>query len=192
MIRMEEIRTPRLRLLLMPISFLQASLACDVAAAQAVLNVRIPRLWFKQSELIAMRLIDCDSDPQFAPWSLRAICDSARTMVGYIGFHARPGAAYLQEFAPSGVEFGYRIFPRYQGLGYATEAARGIILWAAAEHRVRRFALSIAPGNLTSQRVATKLGFVKIGNHLDQADGFEEVHCLDGTALDHLLACAEA
>lgn len=31
-------------------------------------------------------------------------------MIGHIGFHTQPGAPYLQEIAPAGVEFGYTVY----------------------------------------------------------------------------------
>ena len=43
------------------------------------------------------------SDGDFRRWVLRAIVDRERgAMVGHIGCHAQPGAAYLEPWAPGG------------------------------------------------------------------------------------------
>lgn len=45
--------------------------------------------------------------------------------------------------------------------------------WAAQEHGVRRFVLSIRPDNLPSQRIAQHFDFRKIGSHIDKGDAFD-------------------
>jgi RimJ/RimL family protein N-acetyltransferase len=47
--------------------------------------------------------------------------------------------------------------------------------WARQTHGVIRFILSIRPDNTASQALAAQLGFVRIGSHIDEVDGLEDV-----------------
>jgi RimJ/RimL family protein N-acetyltransferase len=47
--------------------------------------------------------------------------------------------------------------------------------WAHQIHGVTRFVLSIRPDNIASQALAAGLGFVRIGSHIDEVDGLEEI-----------------
>jgi RimJ/RimL family protein N-acetyltransferase len=73
-------------------------------------------------------------------------------------------------------------FPTFRGMGFATEAARGLMEWASAERGVRRFLASVAPGNAASIRVFEKLGFAETKRVWDEQDGEEIVYerLLDG------------
>jgi RimJ/RimL family protein N-acetyltransferase len=186
-----EIITPRLELRLMPEEFFEAGLKNRTAAAEALIGLRLPPAWFEEKELMAMRLADCRTDAAYARWSLRAIgLRSTGVMVGHIGFHSCPDADYLRRFVPDGIEFGYTVFPEYRRQGYAREAIRGLINWAAKERHIRHFVVSISPTNVASSTLAGKLGFVKAGEHLDEVDGLEEVYVLAGEARARLLADA--
>src|SRR3972149_5968385 len=59
--------------------------------------------------------------------------------------------------------------------GYALEAAQGLMDWAAREHGVRLFRLSIAPDNAPSLAMAAKMGFRQVGEQMDDEDGLELV-----------------
>lgn len=96
-------------------------------------------------------------------------------MVGHIGFHTAPGPAYLDEWLPGAVEFGFTVFPSSRRQGYATEASRALMHWAYTVHQVRKFALTMAPNNVPAQRIAAKLGFKRLGQHVDDVDGIEDV-----------------
>ena len=96
-------------------------------------------------------------------------------MVGHIGFHTRPGEKYLEELAPGGVELGWTVFGRERRQGYAREAAEGLMEWARRFHGVTRFVVSISPANLASLELARRLGFKRIGSHIDEEDGPEDI-----------------
>jgi RimJ/RimL family protein N-acetyltransferase len=96
-------------------------------------------------------------------------------MLGHIGFHTRPGEKYLEELAPGGVELGYTVFERERRQGYAREAAEGLMEWAHRLHGVTRFIVSISPANLASLELARRLGFRRIGSHVDEEDGPEDI-----------------
>ena len=62
-----------------------------------------------------------------------------------------------------GNEIGYSFHPDAWGRGYATEAASAAIDWALAHLGWQDFIHCIAPANLASQRVATRLGSTLLG-----------------------------
>ena len=83
------------------------------------------------------------------------------------------GAACLQylaniEGAP--LEIGWRLIPEHNGKGYATEAAKAIIDFAA-DHIGANYLVAVAdPGNIPSQRVMQRLGmtYKAIEQHYDE------------------------
>jgi len=170
------IHSARLDLIPMTPDFLEACLRQDQAEAAARLGFPVADEWFAETDLIALRLEQLREDPDFQPWCLRAIVLRAgQTMVGHIGFHTQPDPAYLAELAPGGVEFGYTTFAPFRRRGYAEEASRSLMAWAEGQADVGRFVLSIGPGNAASLALAQKLGFVRIGEQMDEVDGLEWV-----------------
>ncbi|HEU5356402.1 MAG TPA: GNAT family protein [Actinocrinis sp.] len=60
-------------------------------------------------------------------------------------------------------EVGYAMAPWARGRGYCTEALRAAAEWFLREHAFNRVELFAATGNIASQRVAEKAGFVREG-----------------------------
>lgn len=170
------IQSERLDLILMTPEFLSAAMLGDVTTATALLKAIIPPAWLLEQPFMLRRLQQVQADPTYQPWMPRAVClREAGTMIGHIGFHTQPGAAYLHEYAPQGVEFGYTIYDAYRQQGYATEAAAALMAWATERYQVHQFVLSISPDNLPSQRIARHFGFQKVGEQIDEEDGLEEI-----------------
>jgi RimJ/RimL family protein N-acetyltransferase len=169
------VRTPRLDLVPLDAEALRALLAGDLATAGARIGARIPEGLALKPAALARRLAQLEADPALESWRLRAIVvRETRTVVGRVGFHSAPGPADLAEVAPGAVELGYEIDPRFRRLGHATEATGALMRWARETHGQRDFVLSIAPDNVASQGVAARLGFVKVGTHVDDEDGPED------------------
>jgi RimJ/RimL family protein N-acetyltransferase len=174
-----DIVSERLTLRLLPAAFLEATLDGRRDEAERLLGLRIHPEWWTATALARMRLNDLSRDPEYAPWSLRAIALSATgVMIGHAGFHTSAGPSYLERWAAGGVEFGYTVYTPYRRRGYATETAQALIEWARRAHGVSRFVLTIAPDNEASQRIARKLGFRAVGVHVDVEDGIEDVYAL--------------
>ena len=174
------IQSQRLDLFLLDETALQQSLEAEKETLQKTLGVTVPLDWFEEKELITLRLNQIQREPEYQPWSVRAITlRDDRTMVGHIGFHTVPGADYLNTLAPNGVEFGYTIFRDFRRQGVAREAALAVMEWAHQQHSVSQFVLSISPNNVPSLNLARGLGFQKIGSHMDEEDGVEEIYRLD-------------
>lgn len=167
------ITSSRLALVPMSVEFLEACLAGDHAAAEAIIGVHVSDEWYGEQWLIELRLNDLRADPAYQPWSLRAIVlPESNTMIGHIGFHTPPGPAYLQPYAPGGIEIGYTVFPAHRRQGYAREAVNAMIDYARGQ-AVPRFVLSISPENTASLAIARHFGFVKVGTYDDPEDGEE-------------------
>jgi RimJ/RimL family protein N-acetyltransferase len=102
-----------------------------------------------------------------------------RQLVGSIGCHTGPGPEYLRESAPGGVEFGFTVFEPFRRRGFAREASLALMDWACTEHGVKSFVVSISPDNAPSLGLARSLGFLQIGEQMDEIDGLEWVFRLD-------------
>jgi ribosomal-protein-alanine N-acetyltransferase len=174
------IETPRLRLVLMTPAFLQACVAGDWPQAERELGVTLPPDLYHEGDILAMRLGDCQVDPAYRPWSLRAILGgNPLQLQGHIGFHARPGAPHLATYSQHGIELGYTVFPAYRRQGIAQEALQAMIAWACTQAPVDRAILSIGVTNRPSLALAEKLGFTPVGQHTDPEDGLEWVYALN-------------
>jgi RimJ/RimL family protein N-acetyltransferase len=88
----------------------------------------------------------------------------SRSVIGSAGFKGPPDEDGM-------VEIAYGIVPSYQGRGYATEAAAGLVAFAFSDRRVRLVRAHTRPASNASQRVLAKSGFERIGEVVDPEDG---------------------
>ena len=100
---------------------------------------------------------------------------SDRIMIGRIRLHEAAGPAHLQDISPGAAEFGFEVFEPFRRQGFAREASLALMYWATARHGVTRFVLTIRADNLPSQALAAQLGFTRIGEHVDEIDGLEDI-----------------
>jgi RimJ/RimL family protein N-acetyltransferase len=77
--------------------------------------------------------------------------------VGDAGFHGPPNAE-------GELELGYAVVPLARREGYARDAVELLIAWAKGQPGVRGFAARVEPGNTSSERLLTGLGFVPDGS----------------------------
>jgi RimJ/RimL family protein N-acetyltransferase len=174
------IQSERLTLISMNAEFLEASFSGNVEGAAAILGTTPPEEWLQVKGWTRVRLRQLRADPSLQPWLLRAVILRATgEMIGHIGFHSAPDPDFLRHIAPGGVEMGYTIYPAFRQQGYATEAAAALMNWATQEHGVRRFVLCISPQNVPSLRIASHFGFRKVGSHVDEIDGPEDIFLLE-------------
>lgn len=170
------IRTERLNLVPMSLEFMRASLEGRLTEAELLLGASLPDGWPDSRHVLEMRIRQLEANPALAPWLLRAVVLRAtHAMIGRIGFHDAPGAEYLEPYSPGAAEFGYTIAPEHRRQGYAREGVTALMNWARTEHGVGSFVLCIGPNNVPSQSLAAGLGFRKIGSHLDDIDGEEDI-----------------
>lgn len=161
----------------MTAGFLRAALAHNLEEAEQELLLSLPAGWPESyADLLTLRLTQLEAEPALEPWLLRAMAlRDGGIMIGHIGFHTAPGAEYLQPFSPGAVELGFTVYPPFRRQGYAREATLALIHWARQTHGVNKFVVSIRPDNKASQALASRIGFVRIGSHLDEVDGLEDV-----------------
>jgi [ribosomal protein S5]-alanine N-acetyltransferase len=182
------IATKRLTLRLMSEAFMQACLEKRVLEAERLLGANLSQQWFEEMGFLALRVQQLREDPDYTIWGPRAVVlESQQRVIGHIGFHGKPNQPYLLKFVPDGIEFGYTIDGAYRRQGFAFEASVGLMRWAVFEQGIKRFVLSVSPDNAASQGLAAKLGFQKVGEHMDLEDGFEDVFELTGKSLSEWL-----
>jgi RimJ/RimL family protein N-acetyltransferase len=170
------IESRRLDLIPLIPAVLRAGLAGNQSEAGELLGIATPADWEISRYAIESRLSQLEANPGLQPWLIKAIClRDQGIMVGHIGFHTEPGAEYLSELSPGGVEFGFGVLEPWRRRGIAMEASEALMRWARDVHHVKRFVLSISPDNLPSLGLAAKLGFRKIGSHIDERDGPENI-----------------
>ena len=61
------------------------------------------------------------------------------------------------------IQLGYRLFPEYWGLGYATEMGRALLRYGFVQRGLARIMANTHPDNLDSQRVLLKCGLHRRG-----------------------------
>jgi RimJ/RimL family protein N-acetyltransferase len=171
------IPSPRLALVSFSPRAMRAVLEGDLQSAEEELGAVVPRgLRERLGELFERRLPEVDRDASVLPWVARAmiLTDNlgVRRVIGSVGFHGRPNEN-------GQVEIGYHVEPGFRRRGFATEAVRALLDWAAAEHGIRRFRASVAPSNEPSLAVVARLGFRQTGVRWDELDGEQLVFELD-------------
>ena len=147
-----DIVTPRLTLRPLPLEVMEERSAGDFDGSGWLYELRSGQL---------------REDADYAPWSLRDVIltDTGET-VGHGGFHEAPVEGVA--------EIGYRIHTAWQGRGFATEVAEGLMTYGRA-NGATAFLLSISPDNAASLAIAAKLGFTQVGEQMDEIDGLEWV-----------------
>ena len=164
------ILTRRLELVSLSPAFLLAVLGGRDEVDAALLDARLPREWDQRTlRNFAYRSDQLAAEPAQQPWLLRAMVERtpARCFAGYINFHDPPNETGI-------AEIGYTVLPDFRRRGYAEEAARAMISWAA-QQGATTIRASIAPTNAPSLALAAKLGFVQTGSQWDDEDGEEIV-----------------
>ena len=167
------IATARLELVSMPLEFMEALLAGDTTAASLSIGAAVPvNLRDHLEDFLRYRLAQVRADPSVRRWLGRAMVladdDGTRRVIGTIGFHGPPDER-------GRLEIGYSVQERFRRQGFAREAVRAMLDWAATEHGIRRFIASISPTNEPSLSLTRGFGFVQTGEQMDEIDGLELV-----------------
>jgi RimJ/RimL family protein N-acetyltransferase len=118
--------------------------------------------------VLQLRVAQLEKDPSEQPWLYRAaVLRETGRVVGRAGFHAPPDGTGT-------VEIGYEVLPAQRRQGLAAEMAVGLLRWGA-EHGATACLASIRPDNTPSLALTQRLGFVRIGEQIDEIDGLEWV-----------------
>ena len=163
------IATPRLDLHDLTLELMRAVLARDWGGAAALAPYPVDEEAFAGSDhVLGLRVAQLENDPHEQPWLYRAavLRDTGR-VVGRGGFHAPPDSTGT-------VEIGYEVLAPHRGQGLAAEMAVGLLRWGAGQG-ARACLASIRPDNTPSLALTQRLGFVRIGEQIDEIDGLEWV-----------------
>jgi ribosomal-protein-alanine N-acetyltransferase len=168
------IETRRLTLHTLPPSLVALLVARDWDAARATdppYDVT-DQTFAGDAGVLARRHAQLTADPSEEAWLYRvAVLRGTRQVVGRAGFHAPPDADGM-------VEIGYSVVEPFRRQGFAVEMAGGLIAWAATQGATHCLA-SVRPDNAASLATIAAMGFVKVGEQIDEIDGLEWVHRLD-------------
>ncbi len=163
------ISTSRLDLHDLPLELMRAVLARDWDRAGALAPYPVDEAAFAGSDhVLGLRVAQLEQDPTEQPWLFRAaVLRETGRVVGRAGFHAPPDSTGT-------VEIGYEVLPEHRRQGLAAEMALGLIRWGAEQAATACLA-SIRPDNTPSLALTARLGFVRIGEQIDDIDGLEWV-----------------
>lgn len=151
-----ELRSPRLRLVAATPALIAADLAGGAALAE-YLGAEVPATWppeYYDESAMSWTLKQLE-DPAQLGWSSFYLLAGGR-LVGLCGFKGPADSSGT-------VEIGYGLVPQTQGQGYATEAANTLIDHAFGMAQVTRVIAETLPALAPSIRVLERAGFRLIG-----------------------------
>jgi RimJ/RimL family protein N-acetyltransferase len=99
-------------------------------------------------------------EPGYGGWYIVGVGE----LVGTCGFKGPPDTT-------GEVEIGYSVIEARRGRGFASGAVHLLTHRAFADPRVHSVAAETLPGQLASQAVLTRCGFVLLGSRIDAEDG---------------------
>lgn len=150
------LRSERLDLVPLTHAVVEAALA-DRARLEVLLAAEVAPDWpdMNMLEVLSAEAEALRNDPGRALWRRVLLTRSPRRVIGSAGFSGLPDAQ-------GRVEIGYGIAQAYQGRGYATEAVRALLRWAATQPGVRACTAACLADNLASSRVLEKVGMQRL------------------------------
>ena len=172
----QDIRTPRLRLAAWTPENIDALIDLDARRLQKLLGARFPEPLRPAPETgdvlpYFRNLLATDSVAR--AWPARYIIRlDDQMVVGSIG------TGFPSGDPPTSV-MGYGVYPEFEGNGYATEAARGIVAWAFERPGVAVVRATILGDNIGSRQVATRAGLMRTGQRITTDDGELDIWEID-------------
>ncbi len=168
--KVQPIRTERLQLVALAPEAVRALIAGRRDEAERILKLSLPAEFPNAGDLdgfLPIQLQRMETEPGRREWMARLMVGGPDGAVGHCGFHGPPDRI-------GRAEIGYTVFSQFRGLGYAKEAARGLVDWAF-ERGEREVYASVSPNNAPSLAVVRSLGFMQVGTQEDEVDGLELV-----------------
>jgi ribosomal-protein-alanine N-acetyltransferase len=102
-----------------------------------------------------LKLLQTATEPEPWTWGFALVDRESKAVIGMAGFKTPPCKDRI-------VEIAYGITAAYEGRGYATEAARGLIELARQSGQVSMVCAHTLPENNPSKRVLEKCGFTQV------------------------------
>ena len=156
------VRTARLRLIPWNLELIDAFMSGDGERAASALEIVFPEPFAPPPEtgdvleFFRRAVADDDADGAFLPRMI--VRDADAMAVGSIGL----GAPDEQGVSVTG----YSVYPQFEGLGYASEAAAGLVAWGLRREGVTAIVATIAVGHCASEIVASRAGLVMTGRQV--------------------------
>jgi RimJ/RimL family protein N-acetyltransferase len=171
-----DIQTPRLRLAAWTPANLDALMELDAVRLKDLLDAQFPDPLRAPPEtddiLLFMRNL-LATDELARAWPPRFIIRVEDQMVvGSAGTGFPTGD-------PATSVIGYGVYPEFEGCGFATEAARGLVAWAFHHPETDVVRATVHGENVGSRRVVTKSGLRETGDQLFTDDGLLDVWEID-------------
>lgn len=142
----------------------------DLAEASRRSQLDLPRAFVaSESWLWPVFRAKIAADAEAEAVVVRAIVDAeTHVVVGHAGFHAPPDSRGM-------IEVGYTVLEEHRRRGYAT-ATVSLLLSEAATLGASVVRASVSPDNAASLAVVRGLGFVQVGEQIDDEDGVELIY----------------
>jgi [ribosomal protein S5]-alanine N-acetyltransferase len=158
--RPPKIESERLDLVALLPAEIEALIAGDTERAGFRAGVRFPPDWPNDSDArdgLSWHLRALQADEKQVAWRIRVIVQRfSGSVIGSINLKGSPDA-------DGDVEIGWGLAEHHRHRGYAFEAALAVVAWVFQQPEVRRISATVPDDNLSSQRLAAKLGLVRTG-----------------------------
>jgi len=156
------VRTARLELIPWTLPLIDAFVANDRLAAEAALDIVFPEPFAAPPEtddvLSFFRTVVADDTSNGAYVPRMIVRSVDRMALGSIGCMTpdESGAS----------RYGYGIYPEFEGRGFASEAAIGLVDWAIGLDDVRAVTATIPVGHTASEIVSARAGLINTGRQI--------------------------
>jgi ribosomal-protein-alanine N-acetyltransferase len=159
------LRTPRLELITATAESTAVEMQ-NVAALASAVDVAPPASWPPPlhdagSQAWYLELLQQKDTVGWGLWYI-VVLEKQRQLAGTAGFKGKP--------RDGSCEIGYSLLPAFEGLGYATEAARRLIEWAFENAEVEEITAETLSDLAGSIRVMKKCGMRFIGEGVPEGD----------------------
>lgn len=116
---------------------------------------------------LAFRIPRVKKEPSFAEIGLIiAVERESKLIIGSAGFHDFPDQNGM-------IEIGFGIVPEKQKQGFGTELLHGMWEMICKNTDVKILRYTVSPTNSPSLHIIKKLGFIEVGEQIDDEDGVE-------------------
>jgi len=110
------------------------------------------------------------ASPEFAEIAIvLAVLKSTNEVIGSAGFHDLPDAHGM-------IEIGFGIVDVMQNQGFGKELLLGMWKMISERSDVQTLRYTVSPDNEPSLHIIRKLGFVLVGEQMDEEDGLELIY----------------
>lgn len=153
---MPQLTTDRLQVITFEAAMIKAMLE-EVDELEKMIGFAVPRDYpmdvYKQ--FFPYKIDRFSKQPEENKWEGLIIASEINTVIGDIGYKSGPNKE-------GEINLGYSILPNYQGKGFATEAAKGMVEWGLKQPGVEKVIATCSPDNPASIRVLQKAGLKQI------------------------------